>query len=95
MTDIIPKAQSGRYMGISNIAVAGAGPIGSAVGGLITFAVALFIADRVVAADIGYRALFLVMALELGLGALALRRVREPVRAGSRGADPIRTPATA
>ena len=83
MTDIIPKAASGRYMGISNIAVASAGPIGSTIGGLITFAVALFIADRTVAAELGFRALFVVMALELGLGALALRRVREPVRAGS------------
>jgi MFS family permease len=95
MTDIIPKAESGRYMGISNIAVAGAGPIGSALGGLITFAVALLIADRVVAADIGYRALFLVMALELVLGALALRRVREPIQAGSLGAADDPTPAAA
>jgi MFS family permease len=83
MTDIIPKAASGRYMGISNIAVASAGPIGSTIGGLLTFAVALFIADRTVAAELGFRVLFVVMALELGLGALALRRVREPIRAGS------------
>jgi MFS family permease len=82
MTDIIPKAASGRYMGISNIAVASAGPIGSTIGGLITFAVALFIADRTVAAELGFRVLFVVMAIELGLGALALRRVREPIRAG-------------
>jgi MFS family permease len=82
MTDIIPKAESGRYMGISNIAVAGAGPIGSAIGGLITFGVALLIADRVTAAEIGYRALFVLMAIELVLGGLALRRVREPNRAG-------------
>ena len=85
MTDIIPKAESGRYMGISNIAVAGAGPIGSAVGGLITFVVALFIADRAMAADLGFRFLFVVMALELVLGGLALRRVREPIRAGAPG----------
>ena len=37
MTDIIPKAESGRYMGISNIAVAGAGPIASTVGGVLVF----------------------------------------------------------
>src|SRR6185437_12574457 len=36
MTDIIPKAASGRYMGISNIAVAAAGALaGWAVGPLI------------------------------------------------------------
>lgn len=88
MTDIIPKAESGRYMGISNIAVAGAGPIGSAVGGLITFLIALLIADRVAAADVAYRALFVVMALELLVGGLALRRVREPVGSESPvGAD--------
>jgi MFS family permease len=95
MTDIIPKAESGRYMGISNIAVAGAGPIGAAVGGLITFAVALFIADRTVAADLGFRVLFVVMALELVLGGIALRRVREPTRAGSSGHADEPRPATA
>jgi len=95
MTDIIPKAESGRYMGISNIAVAGAGPIGSAVGGVITFAVALFIADRTTAADLGFRVLFVVMALELVLGGLALRRVHEPTRAGDRGAANEPRPAAA
>ena len=95
MTDIIPKAESGRYMGISNIAVAGAGPIGSAVGGLITFLVALVIADGAMAADLGFRFLFVVMALELVLGGLALRRVREPIRAGVHATadDPQPTPA--
>ena len=95
MTDLIPKAESGRYMGISNIAVAGAGPIGSAVGGLITFLAALFIADRTMAADLGFRFLFVVMALELVLGGLALRRVREPNRPGAPATvdDPQPTPA--
>ncbi|HTE66597.1 MAG TPA: MFS transporter, partial [Candidatus Binatia bacterium] len=41
MTDIIPKAESGRYMGISNIAVASAGPIASTVGGLVVFGASL------------------------------------------------------
>ncbi|HEV3485771.1 MAG TPA: MFS transporter, partial [Vicinamibacterales bacterium] len=31
MTDIIPKARAGRYMGISNVATASAGPLGLAV----------------------------------------------------------------
>jgi MFS family permease len=35
MTDIIPKAASGRYMGISNIAVAAGGPVALSVGGPI------------------------------------------------------------
>ena len=41
MTDIIPKAESGRYMGISNIAVASAGPIASMVGGIVVFVLSL------------------------------------------------------
>jgi len=35
MTDIIPKASSGRYMGISNVATASAGIIATAVGGTL------------------------------------------------------------
>jgi len=85
MTDIIPKAESGRYMGISNIAVAGAGPIASTVGGVI-----VFLATRAaLGPDLAYRLIFVVMAVELVLGALALRRVHEPQRASAPFAEPI------
>jgi MFS family permease len=87
MTDIIPKAESGRYMGISNIAVASAGPIASTVGGLVVFGASLLAFGP----DVAYRAIFVVMALELTLGAWALRRVAEPIRRGSvaAGADAV------
>jgi MFS family permease len=87
MTDIIPKAESGRYMGISNIAVASAGPIASTVGGLVVFGASLLAFGP----DVAYRAIFVVMALELALGAWALRRVAEPIRRGSvaAGADAV------
>ncbi|MEP7360955.1 MAG: MFS transporter [Chloroflexota bacterium] len=39
MTDIIPKAHSGRYMGISNVATASAGPIGLALAGVVLYVV--------------------------------------------------------
>ena len=35
MTDIIPKAASGRYMGLSNVATASSGVLALAIGGLI------------------------------------------------------------
>jgi MFS family permease len=84
MTDIIPKAESGRYMGISNIAVAGAGPIASTVGGIMVFAVT----SAALGSAMAYRSIFVLMAVELVIGALALRRVREPVRAGAPAAEP-------
>ena len=76
MTDIIPKAESGRYMGISNIAVASAGPIASTIGGLLVFGVTLL----ALGSGLAYRAIFVLMALELVIGAWALRRVTEPVQ---------------
>jgi MFS family permease len=39
MTDIIPKASSGRYMGLSNVATATSGIVAVAVGGLVLDAV--------------------------------------------------------
>jgi predicted MFS family arabinose efflux permease len=79
MTDIIPKAESGRYMGISNIAVASAGPIASTVGGVVVFAASMVALGPATA----YRLIFVLMAAELVIGALALRRVAEPIRAGA------------
>ena len=35
MTDIIPKASSGRYMGLSNVATASAGVLAVAIGGTV------------------------------------------------------------
>lgn len=84
MTDIIPKAESGRYMGISNIAVASAGPIASTIGGLLVFAVSL----ATLGPEIAYRAIFLLMGVELVIGAWALRRVTEPARGGTLEARP-------
>jgi len=39
MTDIIPKASAGRYMGISNVATASAGPVGLTIAGVVLFLV--------------------------------------------------------
>jgi MFS family permease len=73
MTDIIPKAASGRYMGISNVATASAG--------VVAVAVALgLVMDKVGATfgtALGPRAALLVGIVAYGIGALLLRPVRE------------------
>ena len=84
MTDIIPKAESGRYMGISNIAVASAGPIASTVGGIVVFVVVTAAANAAGGPGLAYRAIFVVMAVELAIGAWALRHVHEPAPARKR-----------
>ena len=68
MTDIIPKAASGRYMGLSNVATASAGVLALAVGGTIM--------DLVGGGDGPRAALWMAVAL-FGLGALLLRPVDE------------------
>jgi MFS family permease len=68
MTDIIPKASSGRYMGLSNVATASAGVLALAVGGTLM---------DVVGGGQGPRAaLWLAVAL-FGVGAILLRPVDE------------------
>jgi MFS family permease len=73
MTDIIPKAESGRYMGISNVATASSGVVAIAVaGGLVM--------DRVNEAfgrGLGPRAALLVGVAAYVIGALLLRPVDE------------------
>ena len=90
MTDIIPKAESGRYMGISNIAVASAGPIASTVGGVLVFV----ITAMTLGSEVAYRAIFVLMGIELLIGAWALRRVTEPARDRSAAPAPEVAPAT-
>jgi MFS family permease len=71
MTDIVPKATSGRYMGISNVVTGAAGPIAIAIGGVAM--------DRVGAFDfsLGPRVAFLFALVYYAIGALLLRPVDE------------------
>jgi MFS family permease len=70
MTDIIPRAASGRYMGISNIAVVAGGPFASVIGGGLVFA----FGGAVQSGD-GPRAAFAAAILLFVLAAVFLRRV--------------------
>ncbi len=63
-TEIVPKEQAGRYLGISNLAGAGAGAIGAYIGGPI--------ADH-----LGYVLLFTIYGAMFVLSILALRGVKE------------------
>ena len=70
MTDIIPKASSGRYMGISNIAVAAAGTLaGALVGPIIDI-----VGGKAQTPD-GPRVAWLVAVVFFALSAVFLRRV--------------------
>jgi MFS family permease len=70
MTDIIPKAASGRYMGISNIAVAAGGPLASVIGGVLLF----FVGGDARLPE-GPRAAFIAAIALFFLAAFFLRRV--------------------
>ena len=70
MTDIIPKAASGRYMGISNIAVASAGPLATVIGGSMLY----FVGGELRLPE-GPRAAYLVAIAVFVLSAFFLRRV--------------------
>jgi MFS family permease len=73
MTDIIPKAESGRYMGISNVATASAGVIALAVaGGLVMDRV-----NELGGYGTGPRAALAVGVVCYAIGALLLRPVDE------------------
>ena len=64
-TSVVPREEAGRYMGLSNLAGAGAGAIGAYIGGPL--------ADYA-----GYVVLFIVYGLMFGLSALALLGIKEP-----------------
>ena len=82
MTDIIPKASSGRYMGLSNVATASAGVLAIAVGGTLMDVIGGPGLD-----GSGPRAALWMAVVLMGIGALLLRPVderrREDVAAGA------------
>ena len=81
MTDIIPKASSGRYMGLSNVATTSSTVIAVATGGLLLDTVNVGLG-----LGAGPRAAFLLGAVYYVIAALTLRPVVEPPRSERRPA---------
>jgi MFS family permease len=75
MTDIIPKASSGRYMGLSNVATASAGVLAVAVGGTL-----MDVIGGPTGEGSGPRAALWLGVVLLGIGAALLWPVNEPPR---------------
>jgi MFS family permease len=75
MTDIIPKASSGRYMGLSNVATTSSTVLAVATGGLLLDAVNLGFG-----LGAGPRAAYLLGAVYYVIAAVTLRPVVEPPR---------------
>ena len=76
MTDIIPRASAGRYMGLSNVATGASAPLSAGLGGLIIDGV-----NRVAGfAGPGPRVAYLVGAVLYVVAAILLRPVVEPER---------------
>ncbi len=72
MTDIIPKASSGRYMGLSNVATALAGVLAVAVGGTL-----MDLVGGPEGGGMGPRAALALGVALLGVGAILLKPVDE------------------
>ena len=75
MTDIIPRASSGRYMGLSNVATTASTVFAVATGGLV-----LDFVNGLLGVGSGPRAAYLVGAVYYVIAALTLRPVIEPDR---------------
>lgn len=84
MTEIIPKASSGRYMGISNVATASASIFALAFGGTLMDAV-----DRTIGPGEGPRAAYGLAVGFFVIGGLLLRPVDERARTATVDPGPL------
>ena len=76
-TELVPRAEAGRYLGISNLAGAGAGAVGAYIGGPIADYFTVHVPE---VPGLGYVLLFAVYGTLFLLSVVALIRVREPGR---------------
>lgn len=74
-TELVPKQEAARYLGISNLAGAGAGAVGAYIGGPVAD---YFTARAPDMPGLGYVVLFAIYGLLFLLSVAALTRVREP-----------------
>ncbi len=86
-TDLVPPAEAGRFLGISNLAGAGAGIVASGMGGPL--------ADYInrTSPGLGYQVVFGIFGVCFLLSAAVLALVRRPAPAGADGAAGVVAPA--
>jgi MFS family permease len=70
-TDLVPDAEAGRYLGISNLAGAGAGIVGAGIGGLVADYINHFYMG------LGYFAIFAAYAVLFALSSVTLLGVQQ------------------
>ena len=78
-TDVVPREEAGRYLGISNLAGAGAGAVGGYIGGPIADYFTIHVPQS---PGLGYLLIFAIYAALFLLSALVLSQVREVWGAG-------------
>ena len=83
MTDIIPRAAAGRYMGLSNVATGSSTPLSIATGGIVVDLV-----NSTLGLGTGPRAAYLLGVVYYVVAAVLLRNVTEPRR--GRTGPPLR-----
>lgn len=75
-TSLVPKDEAGRYLGISNLAGAGAGAVGAYIGGPVAD---FFTRSTPETPGLGYMVIFAIYGVLFFLSTLLLAKVREPV----------------
>jgi len=78
-TDVVPKEEAGRYLGISNLAGAGAGAVGGYIGGPIADYFTVHVPQS---PGLGYLLIFAIYTALFLLSAVVLIRVRETWKTG-------------
>lgn len=73
-TDVVPKEEAGRYLGISNLAGAGAGAVGAYIGGPIADHFTVHVPHS---PGLGYVLIFVIYAALFALSTVGLLGVRE------------------
>jgi len=84
-TSLVPQDEAGRYLGISNLAGAGAGAVGAYIGGPVADFFTRYTPE---VPGLGYVVIFAVYGLLFVLSTLLLAKVQEPAtRAGNRSSE--------
>jgi len=76
-TDIVPQGEAGRYLGIANLAGAGAGAVGAYIGGPIAD---FFTLNYPASPGLGYVLLYAIYGLLFVFSVLVLGKIRPPLQ---------------